>query len=343
MSRPLTWTSRPRSRSWTSFWPSTASSARPWCWSPTTWRWPSRPSRSSISPAARSRMNAKRPDLAKLTPVEKDALIRDLRRQVAAGQSELRLLNRRRAAEEASGRAGVARASCARPRRGGRCSRRAGFAVKLGRRLAALAVAGGDGHGGDPVAGICHRWRRRHLAAARPASAAPGAPAARARRALNSLYVELKSIVLEADGKSYRMTVSLQNIDPAVPLYVMLNPVGVYVQSGMTWQQVPSSPVERRELGRRQAGRRLFLRRAVHARGGELGRADPRLHACAHPVRHADQPQAQPGNDIVERRTPFYVYLKPHGANDADIKASGRCRHAAGLHPDAAALIFHIV
>ena len=35
---------------------------------------------------------------------------------------------------------------------------------------------------------------------------------------------------------------------------------------------------------------------------------------------------AQPGNDIVERRTPFYVYLKPHGANDADIKARGRCR-----------------
>ena len=48
-------TSRPRSRSWTSCWSSTASSARPWCWSPITCRWPSRPSRSSISPAARSR------------------------------------------------------------------------------------------------------------------------------------------------------------------------------------------------------------------------------------------------------------------------------------------------
>ena len=36
-------------------------------------------------------MNAKRPDLAKLTQPEKDALIRDLWRQVAAGQSEARL------------------------------------------------------------------------------------------------------------------------------------------------------------------------------------------------------------------------------------------------------------
>ena len=35
---------------------------------------------------------------------------------------------------------------------------------------------------------------------------------------------------------------AMQNIDPAAPLYVMLNAVGVYVQSGMNWQQVPSSP-----------------------------------------------------------------------------------------------------
>ena len=35
--------------------------------------------------------------------------------------------------------------------------------------------------------------------------------------ARNSLYVELKRIVLEADGKSYRMTMALQNIDTAAP------------------------------------------------------------------------------------------------------------------------------
>ena len=48
-------------------------------------------------------MNAKRPDLAKLSPTEKDALIRDLWRQVAAGQSEARVLRRRLGiAEQAS-------------------------------------------------------------------------------------------------------------------------------------------------------------------------------------------------------------------------------------------------
>ena len=60
--------------------------------------------------------------------------------------------------------------------------------------------------------------------------------------ALQSLYVELKRVVYEPDGKSYRMTIAMQNADRQAPLYVMLNPVGVYVQVGMSWQQVPSGP-----------------------------------------------------------------------------------------------------
>ena len=39
--------------------------------------------------------------------------------------------------------------------------------------------------------------------------------------------------------------------------------------------------------------------------------------------------RAQPGRDIVERRTPFYVYLKPHGADDAAIRAALRARAQA--------------
>jgi len=40
--------------------------------------------------------------------------------------------------------------------------------------------------------------------------------------------------------------------------------------------------------------------------------------------------RAQPGDDVVERRTPIYVYLKPQGANDADIKARS---HMSGKPP----------
>jgi hypothetical protein len=131
--------------------------------------------------------------------------------------------------------------------------------------------------------------------------------------ALTSLYVELRRIVYEADGKSYRMTVSLQNNNPALPLYVMLNPVGVYVQSGMSWQQVPSRPVDGVSWGVVKLVDDFsydVLFTPEVANWAEL------LPGYMH-VRIQDDmlvsQKAQPGDDVVERRTPFYVYLRPHG------------------------------
>ena len=50
-------------------------------------------------------MNARRPDLGQLTPEQKDALIGDLRRELAAAQSEARLLKRRLGMAPPAGRA----------------------------------------------------------------------------------------------------------------------------------------------------------------------------------------------------------------------------------------------
>jgi len=142
--------------------------------------------------------------------------------------------------------------------------------------------------------------------------------------ARNSLYVELKRIALEPDGKSYRMILALQNIDTARPLYIMLNAVGVYVQTGMTWQQVPSRPVG-------EAGSGVIKLTDAYSYDvlftPEVTGWAELIPGYMHVRIQADMlisRSAQPGNDIVERRTPFYVYLKPHGANDADIKARGK-------------------
>lgn len=283
-------------------------------------------------------MTPKRPDPRKLSPDQKDALIRDLQRQVAAGQSELRLLRRRLGLAQQQGRdaspsdrsgsdrgpsdralldklaAAAPRPSTAPP---------AGVAVKLGRHLglwrspvakgvvgvvlAAFAIDGGIGIWQDQA---LRRYKQARLLLE--------------HQALTSLYVELKRIVPEPDGKSYRMTIDMQNIDAAVPLYVMLNAVGVYVQSGLTWQQVPSAPID-------GAGRGV-----VRLTDGytyevtftpEVANWAELIPGYMHVRIQTDMlisRQAQPGNDIVERRTPFYVYLKPHGANDADIKARSK-------------------
>ena len=122
----------------------------------------------------------------------------------------------------------------------------------------------------------------------------------------------------------------------------MLNAVGVYVQTGMTWQQVPSRPVG-------EAGSGVIKLTDAYTYDvlftPEVTGWAELIPGYMHVRIQSDMlisRSAQPGNDIVERRTPFYVYLKPHGANDADIKARGKMSgHAAGLHPDAAALIGH--
>jgi hypothetical protein len=269
-------------------------------------------------------MNAKRPDLAKLTSPEKDALIRDLWRQVAAGQSEARVLRRRLGiAEEASekGNALLEKLREAAPRRS--VEPPAGIAVKLGRGLklwqspvvmgvvailcAAFAIDGGIGI-----------WQQRTLQQQRQARLLLE------HDARNALYVELTRIVLEPDGRSYRMTMALQNIDTARPLYIMLNAVGVYVQTGMTWQQVPSRP-----LG--EAGSGVIKLSDAYSYDvlftPEVTGWAELIPGYMHVRIQSDMlisRSAQPGNDIVERRTPFYVYLKPHGANDADIKARSK-------------------
>jgi hypothetical protein len=199
----------------------------------------------------------------------------------------------------------------------------AGVAVKLGRHLglwrspavmgvvgvvlAAFAIDGGIGIWQDQA---LRRYKQARLLLE--------------HQALTSLYVELKRIVQEADGKSYRMTVAMQNIDAAAPLYVMLNAVGVYVQSGLVWQQVPSNPVD-------GAGRGVVKLTDSFSYDvtftPEVANWAELIPGYMHVRIQTDMlisRQAQPGNDIVERRTPFYVYLKPHGANDADIKARSK-------------------
>ena len=50
----------------------------------------------------------------------------------------------------------------------------------------------------------------------------------------------LVNIAYEPDGKSYRLTQTLQNLDPEHPIYVMLSPVRVFEQSGLVWHEVPA-------------------------------------------------------------------------------------------------------
>ena len=256
---------------------------------------------------------------------DRDALIADLRRQLGAAQSEIRVLRRRLGAatpvETAPAEGSLLNELReAAPRK---LDTPAAVAVKLGRRfdlwrspvLIGVVMLLLTGFALDAAVGL---YQTRALREARQARLLLENTATR------SLYVELKGISYEPDARSYRMTLFLQNVSPAGPLYVMLNAVAVYVQAGMVWQQVPSRPAE---------GVSWSVVKVVDGYTFDVV-FTPDVQNWAelipgymHVRIQSDllvSEKAQPGNDVVERRTPYYVYLKPHGANDEDIKARSR-------------------
>ena len=255
---------------------------------------------------------------------DKDALIVELRRQLAMAQSEARLLKRRLGdipTPDAKPRELLDELRAAAPSKVPVPAR--DVVVTLGRRL--------DFWRSPVVIGVVFV-----LLTAFAIDAGVGIYQSRSLRqarherlllenaAMRALYVELRQIAYEPDGRSYRMTFSLQNTSPKGPLYVMLNAVGVYVQSGITWQQVPSRPVDGAGWGVVKVADSYSYDVVFTpdvANWAEL------IPGYMHMRIQSDMlvsEKAQPGNDVVERRTPFYVYLKPHGASDEAIKARSR-------------------
>lgn len=140
------------------------------------------------------------------------------------------------------------------------------------------------------------------------------------KAAFNDLFVELKSIAYEPDGKSYRLTLTLQNLDPEQPIFVMLSPIRVFEQSGLVWHEVPS---------RAPAGQSATVVKLTDGYSFQTI-FEPNLRDWAEllpgymHVRFDNNmlisQRSEPENDIVERDDASYVYLKPFGADDAAIR-----------------------
>ena len=140
------------------------------------------------------------------------------------------------------------------------------------------------------------------------------------KAAFTDLFVELKSIAYEPDGKSYRLTLTLQNLDPEQPIYVMLSPIRVFEQSGLVWHEVPArAPASQStmvvELTDRYSFQTIFepnLKDWTELIPGYMHiRFDNNLLISQ---------RSEPETDIVERDDASYVYLKPHGADDEAIR-----------------------
>lgn len=244
-------------------------------------------------------MSEPHPDPATLSSDQKDALIRDLRRQIAALQQphepKRELLDELREVPH--------KARTAPPATSSKLGRHPGLwrsPVVLGVVVAIMLAFAVDAGVGRYQASLAKQQRQARLQLE--------------NTAMRSLYVELKRIVAEADGKSFRLTLSLQNTSPDGPLYVMLNPVAVYVQSGMVWQQVPSKSVDGAGAGVVTLAKDYSYDVAFTPDVANWAELMPGyMHVRIQDDLLVSQ-RAQPGDDVVERRTPFYVYLRPPGS-----------------------------
>jgi putative ABC transport system ATP-binding protein/macrolide transport system ATP-binding/permease protein/lipoprotein-releasing system ATP-binding protein len=194
---------------------------------------------------------------------------------------------------------------------------------RLARRLAAGTVA--------VVAAILVRYAA--IAALQHRSVASAAAARREleRTALRQLRADVESVAY-GPGGTYRLTLYLQNLDPARELFVLVPGVQVFIQGERGWEEVPSWPADGRDAGvTRLTGRR----QVAYAFRPDVSRFEEIVAGYYH-VRVVNPMlvgrQRDPGPDLVDRTDAYYIYLKPHGTDDgALLRRNGWAGAAAPL------------
>jgi hypothetical protein len=138
--------------------------------------------------------------------------------------------------------------------------------------------------------------------------------------AYEGLFVELVKVAYEPDEKSYRVTMKMTNSEPDRPVYVMQTPLRVFEQSGLSWKEVPS---------RSGAGEGVTV---VKLSGSHVYETvfEPNLKDYAELIpgymhirfesSSLVSQRSDPEDDIIDRTDRYYVYLKPHGADDEAIR-----------------------
>ncbi len=138
------------------------------------------------------------------------------------------------------------------------------------------------------------------------------------------LYIDLQNVAYESDGQSYRLTLVMQNLDREHPLYIQILPLRAFVQTGFTWQEIPTERPP--EIGNSLI--KLTTETTVStiftpnvAQPTEL--IPGYLHVRVDTDLLISQ-RSQPEDDLIHRSDPYYFYLKPHNADDAEILRHSR-------------------
>lgn len=135
--------------------------------------------------------------------------------------------------------------------------------------------------------------------------------------ALQQIRADVADITYSKEG-SYHLALFAQNLQPDQDVYLMTPTVRVFVQSGRDWKEVPAEAVSTgpgvMPLTRTTEFRYTFRPTVKDFEEQLAGYMHVRITASM-----VIALQAQPRGDLFERVDDYYVYLKPHGADDAEI------------------------
>ena len=159
------------------------------------------------------------------------------------------------------------------------------------------------------VAGVQQRWATRKEVARNELR----------RTALQQLRADIEDVAYASDGR-YRLTLFMENLDPRRDLFVLGPAVRVFIQADRGWQEVPSQSIDAGEGSVVSVtGRRRF----AFTFRPEVTTFEEQIAGYYH-VRITNamlvSRRPQPGGDIFDRTDSYYVYVKPRGADDAEVR-----------------------
>ena len=136
--------------------------------------------------------------------------------------------------------------------------------------------------------------------------------------AMKGLRADVKNIVF-GPGKTYLVSFYMRSTVGDKPIYVMSPTVRAFIQVGSSWQEVPFKPaVSSHPVVRKITGTQLdsyVLEPDVH----DFEQLLPYYMHVRFSLEMLVSPSSQPKDDLIERTDNYYVYLKPHEADDAAI------------------------
>jgi hypothetical protein len=247
------------------------------------------------------------PDLDALSTAEKDALIVSLWHTIDAMTGSA-APSRPKTAEAGDLRRRISRAPPSQ-RAGDRSQTGLRQALFKSRFLFGVLAAVGIGFGADLAIGA---YQKRALTAQQQAARELE------NAAFAGLVVELTDVAYEADRTSYRASLTMQNNNPSAPLYIMLDPARVFVQTGLTWHGVTTKGGSGARVVKLDGTEEIRVTFGANVEGWtEL--MPGYMHVLIESPMLISR-SSEPKNDLIERTNRFYVYLKPQGADDAAIK-----------------------